>query len=442
MIKDKERADMKITKLEEEVSNLKLENSNDKTTSLDENDHEMREGDNLDSSAQKEKTDNLINQLHGEIASLKVELSNCETNQEESIEKLEEKVATLNRQLGEERKNSKTLQENFESEKAKSEKLAINLELKNCETNPAKGIAKLVEKVAALNRQLGEERKNSKILQENFEAEKAKSENLATNLELKNCETNPAKGIAKLVEKVATLNRQLGEERQNSKTLQENFDAEKAKSESLNTNLVVEQTNSKIHLANQLREEKRFQAQLREEEKNYKTLQENFDAELKKSESLTSQLEVEQSNSKTLKENLDFTLKNLGQVRAENSRQLEEERKKYKSLQEDCNAQLVKSKDYASKLWRETQRDTTILREELEEERKKFNDLQKNFDTEVLSDSKALTQNLTRRLGEEQKNLKVMKDSFTNLQQECSKHKVRTFRIFRLISSIGCFCHY
>ena len=139
----------------------------------------------------------------------------------------------------------------------------------------------------------------------------------------------------------------------------------------------MEQTNSKIHLANQLREEKRFQAQLREEEKNYKALQENFDAELKKSESLTSKLEVEHSNSKTLKENLDFTLKNLGQVRAENSRQLEEERKKYKSLQEDCNAQLVKSKDYASKLWRETQRDTTILRQELEEERIKFKTLQK-----------------------------------------------------------------
>ena len=68
MIKDKERADMKITKLEEEVSSLKLENSNDKAASLDENDHKMREGDNIDSSAQIEKTDNLINQLHGEIA--------------------------------------------------------------------------------------------------------------------------------------------------------------------------------------------------------------------------------------------------------------------------------------------------------------------------------------------------------------------------------------
>ena len=135
MIKDKERADMKITKLEEEVSSLKLGHSNDKTTS-----HEMREGDNLNSSGQSEKTDNLINQLHGEIASLKVELSNCETNQEEAIDKLEEKVATLNRQLGEERKNSKILQENFEAEKAKSENLATNLELKNCETNPAKGI--------------------------------------------------------------------------------------------------------------------------------------------------------------------------------------------------------------------------------------------------------------------------------------------------------------
>jgi chromosome segregation ATPase len=327
MIKDKERADMKITKLEEEVSSLKLENSNDKTTNLDEYDNEMIEGDNLDSSAQSEKADNLINQLHGEIASLKVELSNSETNQEEAIEKLEEKVATLNRQLGEERKNSKSLQENF--------------------------------------------------------------------------------------------------------------DAEKAKSESLNTNLVVEQTNSKIHLANQLKEEKKFQAQLREEEKKYKVLQENFDAGLKNFKSVKSQLEVELSNSKTLKENLDFTLKNLGQVRAENSRQIEEERKKYKSLQENCNAQLVKSKDYASKLWRETQRDTTILREELEEERKKFNALQKNFDTEVLSDSKALTQNLTRQLGEEQKNLKVMKDSFhqknlsiINLKHECNKHKVHTFRIF------------
>ena len=80
MIKGKERADMKITKLEEEVSGLKLENSNDKAASLDENDHKMREGDNIDSSAQKEKTDNLINQLHGEIASLKVELSKCEIN--------------------------------------------------------------------------------------------------------------------------------------------------------------------------------------------------------------------------------------------------------------------------------------------------------------------------------------------------------------------------
>ena len=333
MIKDKERANMKMTKLEEEISSLKLGHSNDKTTSLDENDHEMREGDNLDSSAQKEKTDNLINQLHGEIASLKVELSNCETNQEEAIEKLEEKVATLNRQLGEERKNSKTLQENF--------------------------------------------------------------------------------------------------------------DAEKVKSESLTTNLEVEKTNSKIHLANQLREEKRFQAQLREEEKKYKVLQENFDAGLKNFKSVRSQLDVELSNSKTLKENLDFTLKNLGQVRAENSRQLEEERKKYKSLQENCNTQLDKSKDDASKLWRETQRDTTILREELEEERKKFNDLQKNFDAEVLSDSKALTKNLTRQLGEEQKNLKVMKDSFTNLRQECNKHKVRTFRIFLPISSIAsCFYHY
>ena len=157
MIKDKERAKMKITKLEEEItkleeeiSSLKLGHSNDKTTSLDENDHEMREGDNLDSSAQKEKTDNLINQLHGEIASLKVELSNCETNQEEAIEKLEEKVATLNHQLGEERKNSKTLQDNFEAEKAKSERLAINLELKNCETNQEEAIEKLEEKVARL----------------------------------------------------------------------------------------------------------------------------------------------------------------------------------------------------------------------------------------------------------------------------------------------------
>jgi chromosome segregation ATPase len=316
MIKDKERANMKMTKLEEEISSLKLGNSNDKSTSLDEYDNEMREGDNLDTSAQSEKTDNLINQLHGEIASLKVELSNCETEQEEAIEKLEEKLATLNRQLGEERKNSKTLQENF--------------------------------------------------------------------------------------------------------------DAEKAKSESLTTNLEVEQTNSKIHLASQLREEKRFLAKLREEQKKYKALQENFDAELKKSESLTTQLEVEQSNSKILKENLDFTLKNLGQLRAENSRHFEEGSKNYKALQENCDAKLEKSKNYASKLWRETNRDTTMLREELEEERKKFKALQENFDAEVLSDSRALTQNLTRKLGEEQKNLKVLNDSFINLRQECNKQKVRS----------------
>ena len=94
---------MKITKLEEEISSLKLSHSNDQTTSLAEYDNEMREGDNLDTSAQSEETDNLINQLHGEIASLKVELSNCETNQDEAIEKLEEELATLNCQLGDER---------------------------------------------------------------------------------------------------------------------------------------------------------------------------------------------------------------------------------------------------------------------------------------------------------------------------------------------------
>ena len=129
MIKDKERANMKIKKLEEEISSLKLGHSNDQTTSLAEYDNEisfrdfeMREGENLDNSAQSEKTDNLIHQLHGEIASLKVELSNCETNQEEAIEKLEEELATLHCQLGDERKTSKTLQEKYES-------LAVNLEV-------------------------------------------------------------------------------------------------------------------------------------------------------------------------------------------------------------------------------------------------------------------------------------------------------------------------
>jgi hypothetical protein len=75
---------------------------------------------------------------------INLELKNGETNQKEAIEELEEKLSTLNRQFEEERKNSKTLQEKFEAERAKFERLAINLELKNFETNQEEAIEKLV----------------------------------------------------------------------------------------------------------------------------------------------------------------------------------------------------------------------------------------------------------------------------------------------------------